>query len=150
MGMSAPSGDEDSPMMDINTTPLIDVMLVLLIMFIITLPKPTDAVKIDLPTECVKPDGSPCDDIKPPVEPEKNVIYIAPNGAITWNGSTVSERMLYDNLKLSLDVKPQPILVFQPDGQAPYQKVNKVLAVTRASGVENIGFVGNELYIGEF
>jgi biopolymer transport protein ExbD len=149
MAMSAPSGDDGSPMMDINTTPLIDVMLVLLIMFIITLPKPTDAVKIDLPTECVKPDGSPCNP-PPEVEPVKNVIYIAPNSAVTWNGETVSERTLYDNLKTTLTIKPQPVLVFQPDAQAPYQKVSKILAVTRASGVENIGFVGNELYIGEF
>jgi biopolymer transport protein ExbD len=149
MGMTGPSGDDDSPMMDINTTPLIDVMLVLLIMFIITLPKPTDAVKIDLPTECVLPNGDPCP--KPDVpDPVKNVIYIAPNSAVTWNGETVSERMLYDNLKLTLTMKPQPVLVFQPDAQAPYQKVNKILAVTRASGVENIGFVGNELYISEF
>ena len=70
------------PMMDINTTPLIDVMLVLLIMFIITIPVQTHAVKLDLPQP--QPNQTP-----PPIDPVKNVINIMPNNAVLWNGTPV-------------------------------------------------------------
>lgn len=73
--------------MEMNTTPLIDVLLVLLIMFIITLPPPTHAVKVDLPMDCKTQPGG-CPD-KPPVEPDKNVLYILPGGQIMWNTTQV-------------------------------------------------------------
>ena len=76
------SNREGEPMMDINTTPLIDVMLVLLIMFIITIPPMTHAVKLDLPVD--QPNNQP-----PPVDPVKNKIVITPEGAVLWNGSQI-------------------------------------------------------------
>ena len=85
MAMSAPKGDSSEPMVEMNTTPLIDVMLVLLIMFIITLPPPTHAVKIDLPQDCA-PNCPP----PPPVLPTKNVLYVSPGGVVTWNQAPVS------------------------------------------------------------
>ena len=72
--------DDGSPMMDMNTTPLIDVMLVLLIMFIITIPPQTHAVKVDLPIN--DPNA-----VKPPVDPQKNTVFIDPTGTVTWNGT---------------------------------------------------------------
>ncbi|MFM9853010.1 MAG: ExbD/TolR family protein, partial [Sphingomonadaceae bacterium] len=82
MAMSSGGSSDSEPMMEINTTPLIDVMLVLLIMFIITLPPPTHAVKIDLPQDCA-PNCPP----PPEILPTKNVLYIAPTDAILWNGA---------------------------------------------------------------
>jgi biopolymer transport protein ExbD len=145
MAMSAGAGNPDEPMNEMNTTPLIDVMLVLLIMFIITLPKPTDAVKVDLPVDC-EPNCPP----KPPVEPLKNLLYIYPNSAITWNGVAINQATLYSNLQETTRMKPMPVLEFQPDQSAPYDTVSKVLALIRAAGVEGIGFVGNEQYAGSF
>src|SRR6059058_3138504 len=75
------------PMMDINTTPLIDVMLVLLIMFIITIPIQTHAVKLDLPVN--QPNQTP-----PPIEPIKNTVTINAQGQILWNGAPVSKPQL--------------------------------------------------------
>jgi biopolymer transport protein ExbD len=149
MAMSASSGGDGSePMMDINTTPLIDVMLVLLIMFIITLPRPTHAVKIDLPQDC-EPNCPPL----PPVLPTKNVLYIYPNNAITWNGLAISERQLYDNLMMSQDTTlfPEtPELHFQPDPDAVYDTVDRVLMYTKKANVTKMGFIGNENYRGIF
>jgi biopolymer transport protein ExbD len=148
MGMNLTSGDSSEPMMDINTTPLIDVMLVLLIMFIITLPPPTHAVKIDLPQDCA-PNCPP----PPPVLPTKNVLYIAPNSAVTWNGSPLSESQLFDNLKMSQDTAlyPEtPELHFQPDPAAPYDTVDRILMYTKQANVSKMGFIGNEAYRGAF
>jgi biopolymer transport protein ExbD len=148
MAMSASSGGDNEPMMDINTTPLIDVMLVLLIMFIITLPPPTHAVKIDLPQDCA-PNCPPA----PPVLPTKNVLYIAPNDAITWNGLPLSESQLIANLRSSQDTAlypDTPELHFQPDQSARYDTVNRVLMYTKMANVSKMGFIGNEAYRGAF
>jgi biopolymer transport protein ExbD len=144
MAMSAPSsGGSNEPMMDINTTPLIDVMLVLLIMFIITLPPPTHSVKIDLPQDCA-PNCPP----DPPVKPDKNVVYIAPNGSITWNGSPVVPSQLLQLLKDTQAMPMIPELHFQPDPQAPYDKVHEVMRITKIAEVSKMGFIGNEAYRG--
>ncbi len=148
MAMSGPKGDSTEPMMDINTTPLIDVMLVLLIMFIITLPPPTHAVKIDLPQDC-KPNCPPL----PPVLPTKNVLYIAPNDAITWNAQPIGEAQLLDNLKQSQDTTlfpDTPELHFQPDPAARYETVDRVLMYTKRANVSKMGFIGNEAYANSF
>ena len=141
MGMSAGGGNDDDPMMEINTTPLIDVMLVLLIMFIITLPPPTHAVKVDLPQDCA-PNCPP----PPEVKPTKNVVYIAPNASITWNGAPIAPSQLLDNLKSSQTMDPVPELHFQPDANAPYDKVHEVLKLTKVAEVSKMGFIGNEAY----
>ncbi len=142
MAMSS-GGSSDEPMMEINTTPLIDVMLVLLIMFIITLPPPTHAVKIDLPQDCA-PNCPP----QPPIKPTKNVVYIAPNGAVLWNGAQVDDRALLDLLQRTQTMDPIPELHFQPDPNAPYDVVHRVLKLTKAADVSKMGFIGNEAYRG--
>lgn len=143
MAMSASSGGSDEPMVDINTTPLIDVMLVLLIMFIITLPPATHAVKIDLPQDCAPKCPPP-----PPILPTKNVLYVAPNDAILWNGQPVALSQLQGMLEATQTMNPIPELHLQPDANARYDVVDRVLAATKRANVSKMGFVGNEAYRG--
>jgi len=138
MAMAMASG-EGQPMMDINTTPLIDVMLVLLIMFIITIPIQTHAVKLDLPVD--QPNQPP-----PPVDPVKNKVVITPDGAILWNGSPVNQLQLRQYLDLTTTMNPVPELHLQPDPYARYELVDEVLAVTKHAHITKMGFVGNEAY----
>jgi biopolymer transport protein ExbD len=142
MAMSS-GGSSDEPMMDINTTPLIDVMLVLLIMFIITLPPATHAVKIDLPQDCAPKCPPP-----PPILPTKNVLYVAPNDAILWNGQPVALSQLRGMLEATQTMNPIPELHLQPDPQARYEVVDEVLRETKLAAVSKMGFVGNEAYRG--
>ena len=137
MAMSA--GQEDGePMMEMNTTPLIDVMLVLLIMFIITIPIQTHAVKIDLPQS-----SPPTNDI---IDPVKNKVSIDPAGTIMWNGSPIDLLTLRQYLNESLKLPVEPELKFQPDAQTRYVVVDQVLAEIKRAGVTKMGFVGNEQY----
>lgn len=138
MGMSA-GADDGQPMMDMNTTPLIDVMLVLLIMFIITIPVATHAVNIDLPN----PSAPPPDVV---VKRDKNKLVIMPNNEIMWNGTAVNTSQLVSLLKSTLAINPEPELQFQPDAQAPYDTTIQVLNIIKGSGVTAFGFVGNEQY----
>jgi biopolymer transport protein ExbD len=126
------------PIMDINTTPLIDVLLVLLIMFIITIPIQPHAVKLDLPQS----DGSP----PPPVDPIKNKIVITAAGALLWNGAPVNTQQLRQYLEVSQQMDPLPELHLQPEPTARYEVVDQVLAITKQAKVEKMGFVGNEQY----
>ncbi|CAN5373228.1 biopolymer transporter ExbD [soil metagenome] len=137
MAMSA-GNDDGEPMMDMNTTPLIDVMLVLLIMFIITIPIQTHAVKIDLPQS-----SPPTNDI---IDPVKNKVAIDAAGTITWNGSAIDLITLRQYLNQSLQLAVEPELQFQPDAQTRYVVVDEVLAEIKRSGVTKLGFVGNEQY----
>ena len=130
---------EAEPMMEINTTPLIDVMLVLLIMFIITIPIQTHAVKLDLPQN--QPNDTP-----PPVDPIKNKVVITQAGAILWNGTPVNLVQLRQYLDVSQQMNPVPELHLQPEPTARYETVDQVLAVTKQAHVEKMGFVGNEAY----
>ena len=136
MAMSS-SSDEGEPMMDINTTPLIDVMLVLLIMFIITIPIQTHAVKLDLPP----PNNQPND-----VKPDFNQIDIDLLGVIYWNNREVNASALRYYLQQSVKIDPQPELRLHPDAQAKYDVVDKVMAEAQQAGVTKMGFVGNEAY----
>jgi biopolymer transport protein ExbD len=134
---------EGEPMMEINTTPLIDVMLVLLIMFIITIPVQSHAVKLDLPVN--QPNQAP-----PPVDPVKNLLVVTQGGAVTWNGAPVSLPQLRQYLDISQQMNPIPELHLQPEPEAPYGLVDEVLAVTKRAHVEKMGFVGNEAYMKVF
>jgi biopolymer transport protein ExbD len=137
MAMSS-GGSEGEPMMDINTTPLIDVMLVLLIMFIITIPIQTHAVKLDLPVD--QPNNPP------PIDPVKNKIVITPPGEILWNGVPVNPVQLRQYLDITQTMDPTPELHLQPDPAARYEVVDEVLAITKHAHVDKMGFVGNEAY----
>jgi len=132
--------DDGSPMMEINTTPLIEVMLVLLIMFIITIPIATHSVYIDLPV----PDNNP----PPPnqIDSVKNKVVLTRDGEILWNGDSINGGELVRNLKLTLDMKPEPELQFQPEADASYDLSAKVLNIIKGSKVTKFGFVGNEQF----
>ena len=136
---SATLSDSDDPMMEINTTPLIDVMLVLLIMFIITIPVQTHAVKLDLPQNVDNP-------TPPPIDPVKNKIVIMPNDAVLWNGSPVDLVTLRQYLDITTTMQPTPELHLQPHPEARYEQVDEVLAVAKRANVQAMGFVGNEAY----
>ncbi|HEX8306917.1 MAG TPA: biopolymer transporter ExbD [Allosphingosinicella sp.] len=138
MSMSL-AGSDDEPMMDINTTPLIDVMLVLLIMFIITIPIQTHAVKLDLPQD--QPNQQP-----PPIDPVKNKIVISPADQVLWNGTPIDLARLRQYLDVTQTMNPVPELHLQPEPNARYELVDEVLAVTKRARVEKMGFVGNEAY----
>ncbi len=134
-----PQGD---PMLDINVTPLIDVMLVLLIMFIITLPVQTHAVKLDLPQNNQTP--------PPPILPTKNKVVITAAGQILWNGTPVSPQQLRLYLDATQQMDPIPELHLQPEPNARYELVDQVLAITKRAHVDKMGFVGNEAYTSAF
>jgi biopolymer transport protein ExbD len=131
--------DDGSPMMEMNMTPLIDVLLVLLIMFIITIPVATHSVDIDLPVANPNP---------PPnqVDPIKNKIVLTPQNEILWNGDPISQGTLVAHLQESLTFSVEPELQFEPEPQASYDLSAKVLNIIKTSGVTKFGFVGNEKY----
>ena len=131
------------PMMDINTTPLIDVMLVLLIMLIITIPIQTHAVKLDLPVN--QPNQPP-----PPIDPVKNIVVVTHDGNILWNGNPVTQPQLRQYLDITQQMNPVPELHLQPEATARYELVDEVLAVTKQAHVQKMGFVGNEYYMSVF
>ncbi len=138
MSMSGGS-DDGEPMMEMNTTPLIDVMLVLLIMFIITIPVATHSVNIDLPN----PSAPPPDVV---VKRDKNKLVITPVGGLLWNGAPLDGGQLLSTLQATLAIKPEPELQFQPDPQAPYEATAQALNIIKGSGVTAFGFVGNEQF----
>ncbi len=141
MAMQTTSNNSSAePMMEMNMTPLIDVLLVLIIMFIITIPIQSHAVKLDLPQN--QPNDAP-----PPIDPIKNKIVITQPGAILWNGSPVDQNTLRTYLDTSQQMNPIPELHLQPEPEAGYGLVDEVLAITKRAKVEKMGFVGNEAYM---
>ncbi len=142
MAMSSGGGGDDGPMMEINTTPLIDVMLVLLIMIIMTIPIQSHAVKVDLPQN--SPNSAP------PIDAQKNKIYIQPDGVIQWNSVAVDDVTLRQYLDASVQISPEPELHFQPDPNARYEVVDRVLAIVKRANVNKLGFVGNDQYQKDF
>lgn len=132
--------DDGSPMMEMNTTPLIDVMLVLLIMFIITIPVATHSIDIDLPV----PNASP----PPPnqIQPDKNKVVLTRNGEILWNGALIDAPSLLRNLQITKQMAVEPELQFQPEPDASYDLSAKVLNIIKGSQVTKFGFVGNEQF----
>jgi biopolymer transport protein ExbD len=140
----AMAGGEDNgePMMDLNMTPLIDVLLVLIIMFIITIPIQTHAVKVDLPVKSDNPQNL--------IDPQKNKITIDAGGAVAWNGVPVNDATLAGFLAQSAQLNPEPELHFQPDANTRYEVVDQTLAVIKRSPITKLGFIGNEQYYNRF
>ena len=136
------SNREGEPMLDMNVVPLIDVLLVLLIMFIITIPVQSHAVKLDLPQDSQAP--------PPPIEPTKNKVVITANNQILWNGTPVTPQQLRLYLDATQQMDPIPELHLQPEPEARYEVVDDVLAVTKQAKVSKMGFVGNEAYMTVF
>ena len=136
--MVLPDDDPDGPgaVAEINTTPLIDVMLVLLVMLIITIPIQTHAVKLDLAGDTPSATDTP----PPPVSVE-----IAADGTIRWNHQPVADRADLDSRLRGLIATPtQPDLQVRPNPQAPYGQVAAVLAAAERQGVARLGIMGSE------
>jgi biopolymer transport protein ExbD len=138
MGMSIGGSGEDEPMMDINMTPLIDVMLVLLIMFIITIPVMTHAVKLDMPRASNAPSMA---------EPVVINLEIDFDGTVLWNGTPVEFDALEGYFRKEAAADPQPELHIRPSKRARYDVVARVLASAQRNGMRKIGFVGNEQFM---
>ena len=130
--------DDGSPMIEMNMTPLIDVLLVLLIMFIITIPVATHAVNIDLPQP-----SPPTEDL---IDPVTNKIVLTNTNQVLWNGEPISQGQLVGNLQETLTFSVEPELQFEPEPNASYDLAAKTLEIIKASGVTKFGFVGNEQY----
>ncbi|MBO0749937.1 MAG: biopolymer transporter ExbD [Porphyrobacter sp.] len=129
--------DDGQPMMEMNTTPLIDVMLVLLIMLIMTLPPVTNSVNIDLPTPSVNTNN---------IKTDKNKIVLTAQDQILWNGQAINTNQLVADLQATLKLPTEPELQFEPEPEASYDLSSQVLNIIKASGVTKFGFVGNEKY----
>ncbi|MFD1561844.1 ExbD/TolR family protein [Paraburkholderia silviterrae] len=141
MGMNVSSGGGSEPevMVDINTTPLIDVMLVLLIMLIITIPIQMHAVKMNLPV------GNPP---PPAVQPEVVQIDIDFDGTTTWNGTLVPDQAALEQRFAQVAAEPvQAEIHLRPNRLAPYRDVAEVMAAAQREGATKIGLIGNEQYM---
>ncbi|WP_028229717.1 ExbD/TolR family protein [Paraburkholderia ferrariae] len=141
MGMNVSGGGSSEPevMVDINTTPLIDVMLVLLIMLIITIPIQMHAVKMNLPV------GNPP---PPAVQPEVVQIDIDFDGTTTWNGTLVPDSATLEQKFAQVAAEPdQAEIHLRPNRLAPYKDVAAVMAAAQREGATKIGLIGNEQYM---
>ncbi|HMI95901.1 MAG TPA: biopolymer transporter ExbD [Micropepsaceae bacterium] len=142
MSMSVGSaGGTDEVMVEMNTTPLIDVMLVLLVMLIITIPIQTHAVKLDLP----QTQANPPPPTTPPVVVDLEIDF---DGTPIWNGTPVSSRAQLDKYFQDISNQiPQPEVHLRPNRLAKYEAVARTLADAQRLGVSKIGFVGTDQYI---
>lgn len=132
--------DEPEVMMDINTTPLIDVMLVLLIMLIITIPVQLHSINLDMPT------GTP-----PPAINKPTIVRIEidARNVVHWNDKTLTDRAELDALlQLASQQQPQPEVHIKPQGKAKYEAVAGVLASAQRNGLTKLGIVGSEQFAG--
>ena len=126
-------------MVDINTTPLIDVMLVLLIMLIITIPIQTHAVKLNMPIGTPPP---------PPVPPEVVTIEVDFDGTLIWNGRVVPNRQeLEERLRAAAEMPVQPEVHLRPNKLVKYESVAMVMASAQRLGMKKIGLIGNEQFL---
>ena len=123
------------PLREINTTPLIDVMLVLLVMVILTIPVATNTLEYDLPK--IGPGTA---------NPVKNSLVVTTGGQILWNGGDVTEAELAGSLAQVRAMRPEPEVQFRPEANASYDRTAKVLQVVKASHVTRFGFADNDKY----
>ena len=127
------SGDEQTVMSTINTTPLVDVMLVMLIIFLITIPVITKTVKVDLPHAV---------NIPTQTKPENITIAVDKDGSVYWNDKRVSSQQdLLTNVKTAAVRKPQPEIHIRADKEAKYESVGRVLYAIQRGGVVKVGFL---------
>ena len=141
MGMNIGSGSSSEPdvMVDMNTTPLIDVMLVLLIMLIITIPVQLHSVNLNMPA------GNPPPQTKEPVVVTIDIDF---DGTILWNGETMADRnALQTRLREAAALPDQPEVHVRPNKLVEYKYVAQVLAESQRLGVSKLGMVGNEQFI---
>ncbi len=136
MGMNVSSGDSDAdekPMSEINTTPLVDVMLVLLIIFIITVPVITQSVKVELPQAA---------NIPTQTKPENINIAVDREGNVFWNTSLVATQdAMLDRLKAVAVLDPQPEIHVRGDRATAYEHIGRVMVLCQRAGIQKVGFI---------
>ena len=125
-------GDSDDVMNEINMTPLVDVMLVLLIIFIITDPVMKDSVNVDLPRATNQPEDT---------KPATVQLGITADGKYSWNGQEIGDEQLETNLQTEAAKEPQPDLHIRGDKEVRYERVAQAMAAAQRAGVKKIGFV---------
>jgi len=124
--------EQDDVVSEINMTPLVDVMLVLLIIFIITVPVLTHSVKLDLPRVQNEQNVVP---------PQTVMISVTANGVVHWNDATVDEATLNNRLRAASEQKPQPEIHIRGDRKVAYEHVVKTMAAAQRAGIQKLGFV---------
>ncbi len=133
MAMSGPAQADDEPMSTINTTPLVDVMLVLLIIFLITIPVITKTVKVTLPKAA---------NIATQTKPENITIAVDSQGNVYWNNGLVADRNeLLERVKAEAVKVPQPEIHIRGDVNARYENVGRVLNAVQRGGIVKVGFI---------
>ena len=132
MALSYRSKDEDSVMSEINTTPLVDVMLVLLIIFLITIPVVTTSIKVDLPKES---------NAVRETKPETIVVSVDGVGRIFWYDSLINSTELSKRLGSVASKEPQPEVQIRGDGKADYKSVGQIVTAAKSAGIAKIGFI---------
>lgn len=137
MAMNVGQGSDDDVMVDINTTPLIDVMLVLLIMLIITIPIQTHAVKLNMPAASAPPPT-------PPVVVRIDVDF---DGTVLWNGEVLGDHQELENrLRQVAQLADQPEIHLRPNKLVKYEYVAGVMAAAQRLGAKKLGLIGNEQF----
>lgn len=131
------SAPEARPIADLNTTPLIDVMLVLLIMFIVTVPLATHSVKLDLPTDSPLP---------APSEPEIHRLDMDAAGRLFWNGAPVAEAALAERLAAVERAGPHAVLHLGAHAETRYEDFDRLLATVKGARIDRLGLVGNHAH----
>ncbi|WP_300975257.1 biopolymer transporter ExbD [Sphingomonas sp. LHG3406-1] len=134
--MTLPAAAASEPMMELNTTPLIDIMLVLLVMFIITIPPQSHAVKLDLPSD--RTEWQP--------DPLRNKVVVTEGGQYLFNGEPAGAPQLTTLFERMAQMPSAPELQLQPAPRAPYGAVDEVLVRAKRAELTRLGFVGNEAY----
>ena len=133
MSVGSDSGDEDQVMSEINTTPLVDIMLVLLIIFLITSPVVLKLIKIKLPEEVNQVIQT---------KPEDVNIVVSKDGDIYWNQKKMRDaNELFDNLKVEAVKLPQPEVHVRGDQETRYESIGKVIYTTQRAGIQKVGFI---------
>ncbi|MBB2999965.1 MAG: biopolymer transporter ExbD [Paraburkholderia tropica] len=126
------SDDDDGLMNEINMTPLVDVMLVLLIVFMVTIPVIRHAVKIDLPH---------ASSVKEDTKPTQINVSIEADGTVLWDGNVVSDDQLTAKIAAAAQQQPQPELHLNADRKVQYEKVAQVMSAAQSGGLTKLGFV---------
>lgn len=130
----ASSSAQRQPLSEINMTPLVDVLLVLLVMLILTVPIDSHSLEFDLPQRGGK------------ANPVKNTLAVTTEGRVLWNGANVTDGELAGSLALVRAMAPEPEVQFRPGPDASYDRTAKVLQIVKASAITRFGFVDNEKY----
>jgi biopolymer transport protein ExbD len=132
MGMQVGTEEEDEVLSAINTTPLVDVMLVLLIIFLITIPVATKTIALDLPKERNQPRVT---------KPENINIAVTQNGEVFWNEGRIGHDVLLDELKRAAVQDPQPEIQIRGDAKTAYEHVGRVILTAQRAGIAKVGFI---------